>query len=73
MIPAQFDYVRVATVDEAVAALAEREEAKVLGGGQSLIPLLRLRVIDVGTIIGILTTGNVDARQALQAVVEGKP
>ena len=44
MIPAQFDYVRVGTVDEAVAALAEREDAKVLAGGQSLIPLLRLRL-----------------------------
>ena len=45
MIPAQFDYVRAGSVDEAVAALAGHgDEAKVLGGGQSLIPLLRLRL-----------------------------
>jgi carbon-monoxide dehydrogenase medium subunit len=57
MIPAQFDYVRAGSVDEAVSALAERgDEAKVLAGGQSLIPLLRLRlaypevVVDVGRV-----------------------
>lgn len=45
MIPATFDYVRPATVDEAVAALvAGGEDAKVLGGGQSLMPVLRLRM-----------------------------
>jgi carbon-monoxide dehydrogenase medium subunit len=45
MIPAAFDYVRPATVDEAVAALsAGGEDAKVLGGGQSLMPVLRLRM-----------------------------
>jgi carbon-monoxide dehydrogenase medium subunit len=42
MIPAEFDYVRAGSVDEAVAALSE--DAKVLAGGQSLIPLLRLRL-----------------------------
>jgi carbon-monoxide dehydrogenase medium subunit len=57
MIPAQFDYVRAGSVDEAVAALAERgDDAKVMAGGQSLIPLLRLRlsypevVVDVGRV-----------------------
>jgi carbon-monoxide dehydrogenase medium subunit len=57
MIPAQFDYVRAGSVEEAVGALAEHgDEAKVLAGGQSLIPLLRLRlaypevVVDVGRI-----------------------
>ena len=45
MIPAEFDYLRANTVDEAVAALAEHgDESKVLGGGQSLLPLLRLRL-----------------------------
>jgi carbon-monoxide dehydrogenase medium subunit len=57
MIPAQFDYVRAGTVEAAVAALAEHgDEAKVLAGGQSLIPLLRLRlaypevVVDIGRV-----------------------
>lgn len=45
MIPAQFDYVAPTGVDEAVSALAEAgEDAKVLAGGQSLIPLLKLRL-----------------------------
>jgi aerobic carbon-monoxide dehydrogenase medium subunit len=45
VIPASFDYVRATSVEEAVAALAEHgDDAKVLGGGQSLIPLLRLRL-----------------------------
>jgi carbon-monoxide dehydrogenase medium subunit len=45
MIPVAFDYVRPGTVDEAVAALvAGGEDAKVLGGGQSLMPVLRLRM-----------------------------
>jgi carbon-monoxide dehydrogenase medium subunit len=57
VIPSQFDYVRPATVEEAVAALQEGgEDAKVLAGGQSLIPVLRLRLaapsvlIDLGAI-----------------------
>lgn len=45
MIPGAFDYVRPATVEDAVAALAEAgDDAKVLGGGQSLLPVLRLRL-----------------------------
>jgi aerobic carbon-monoxide dehydrogenase medium subunit len=42
VIPAEFDYVRATTVDDAVAALTD--DAKVLAGGQSLIPLLRMRL-----------------------------
>jgi carbon-monoxide dehydrogenase medium subunit len=44
MIPAPFDYARPSTLDEAVQILAGDEDAKVLAGGQSLIPLLRLRL-----------------------------
>jgi carbon-monoxide dehydrogenase medium subunit len=57
MIPAEFEYVRPGSVDEAVAALGEHgDDAKVMAGGQSLIPLLRLRlsypevVVDVGRV-----------------------
>jgi carbon-monoxide dehydrogenase medium subunit len=42
VIPAQFEYVRAGSVDEAVAAL--NVDAKVLAGGQSLLPLMRLRL-----------------------------
>jgi len=45
MIPAQFEYVRPDSVDGVVAALGEGgDDAKVIAGGQSLIPLLRLRL-----------------------------
>jgi aerobic carbon-monoxide dehydrogenase medium subunit len=56
MIPASCDYVRADTVDQAVQALGSSDDAKVLAGGQSLIPLLRLRLsypdllVDVGRI-----------------------
>jgi aerobic carbon-monoxide dehydrogenase medium subunit len=70
MIPAKFDYVRPGTVDEAVRALADAgDEAKVIAGGQSLLPLLRLRLaypeilIDVGG-LGELR-GVTDAGDAL--------
>ena len=57
MIPAQFEYVRPDSVGGVVAALGEGgDEAKVIAGGQSLIPLLRLRlaypevIVDVGRV-----------------------
>lgn len=60
MIPSTFDYVKAGSVDEAVAALAEAgDDAKVLGGGQSLLPVLRMRlnspsvVVDLGRIEGL--------------------
>ncbi|QIZ35677.1 xanthine dehydrogenase family protein subunit M [Saccharopolyspora sp. ASAGF58] len=54
MIPAQFDYVSPSTVEEAVAALAEAgEDAKVLAGGQSLLPVLRMRLADPQMIIDL--------------------
>ena len=54
MKPAPFDYVRAATVDEAVAILAgSNGEAKVLAGGQSLVPMLNFRVVDVPLFVDI--------------------
>ena len=45
MIPAAFDYTKAASVEDAVAALAAAgDDGKVLAGGQSLIPMLRLRL-----------------------------
>ncbi|WP_406633556.1 FAD binding domain-containing protein [Amycolatopsis sp. WGS_07] len=44
MIPAEFSYRRASTVDEALALLAEHgEDAKLLAGGHSLLPLMKLR------------------------------
>jgi aerobic carbon-monoxide dehydrogenase medium subunit len=60
MIPAAFDYVAPTSVEEALAALAEHgDDAKVLAGGQSLLPVLRMRlnapevVVDLGRIEGL--------------------
>ncbi|WIX88601.1 xanthine dehydrogenase family protein subunit M [Amycolatopsis sp. DG1A-15b] len=54
MIPAPFDYVRPSTVDEAVQALAAAgEDAKVLAGGQSLLPVLRMRLATPTTLIDL--------------------
>jgi aerobic carbon-monoxide dehydrogenase medium subunit len=43
MIPAQFDYVAPESLDDALAAL-RGEDAKVLAGGHSLLPLMKLRL-----------------------------
>ena len=54
MIPAPFDYEVAESVDHAIELLGTREEAKVLAGGHSLLPLLRLRftrpslLVDIG-------------------------
>ncbi|EID52918.1 FAD binding domain-containing protein [Saccharomonospora xinjiangensis] len=54
MIPAPFDYVAPTTVDEAVRALSEAgEDAKLIAGGQSLLPVLRLRMAAPTTLIDI--------------------
>jgi carbon-monoxide dehydrogenase medium subunit len=44
MIPAGFEYYAPTSVDEAVTLLHDHEDAKVLAGGQSLMPVLRLRL-----------------------------
>jgi carbon-monoxide dehydrogenase medium subunit len=54
VIPAAFDYVRPGSVAETVSAIAAGgEDAKILGGGQSLIPVLRLRLAYPSTLVDI--------------------
>ena len=49
MIPATFDYTAPTSLEDALAALSEGgEDAKVLAGGQSLLPVLRLRMAAPG-------------------------
>lgn len=57
MIPAPFDYLAPTSLEEALAALAEHgDDAKLIAGGQSLLPVMRMRlgapevVIDLGRI-----------------------
>lgn len=54
MIPAKFDYVKPSSVDEAIRALQEGgDDAKILAGGQSLIPVLRLRLAAPSVLIDL--------------------
>jgi aerobic carbon-monoxide dehydrogenase medium subunit len=54
MIPASFDYIAPQTLDEAVRALADHgEEAKLLAGGHSLLPLMKLRVANPKLLIDL--------------------
>ena len=54
MKPAPFDYVRAASVEEAVAALvASGGMAKVIAGGQSLVPMLNFRLVDAPLFVDI--------------------
>ena len=64
MIPAPFDYVRPSSVSEAVTALGQAgEDGKVLAGGQSLIPVLRLRLAYPSTIVDV---GRIDEMQGVR-------
>ena len=53
MIPPSFDYVAPKTLSEAVAALGQHENAKILAGGQSLIPLMRFRLASPEVLIDL--------------------
>jgi carbon-monoxide dehydrogenase medium subunit len=54
MIPAAFDYERPATLDDAVATLASLgEDAKLLAGGHSLLPMMRLRLARPTTLVDL--------------------
>jgi aerobic carbon-monoxide dehydrogenase medium subunit len=77
--PARFEYLRPSTVDEAVSALARYDdEAKVLAGGQSLIPLMKLRfampraLVDINGIEGLDELREVDGGLEIGALVRHK-
>lgn len=61
MYPPKFEYKRAGSLDEAVAILSENEDAKLLAGGHSLIPVMKLRLaqpemlVDIGRIAGLDT------------------
>lgn len=75
MIPARFEYVRPASLDEALVALVERHDARLLAGGQSLLTVLKLRqatpstVIDISgldELVGSRLTGTASSGQTLR-------
>lgn len=54
MIPAKFDYVRAGSLDEAIALLVEHgDDAKLLAGGHSLLPLMKLRLAQPALLVDI--------------------
>jgi len=57
--PAPFEYTRPATVDEALAALA-RDDAKVLAGGQSLVPALNMRLLRPAVLVDVNRIAGLD-------------
>lgn len=60
MKPASFDYLRPGSLDEAVDALAAGEDRKVLAGGQSLVPLLAMRLARPSALIDINRVRGLD-------------
>lgn len=61
MYPPNFDYVSPRTLDEALTVLSGTENAKVLSGGMSLIPLMKLRLVRPGTVVDISRIPGLDA------------
>jgi aerobic carbon-monoxide dehydrogenase medium subunit len=53
MIPAAFEYERAESVEQAIELLGRDEDAKLLAGGHSLVPLLRLRVLRPTVLVDI--------------------
>ena len=61
MIPGQFDYVRPGNLDDALRILNDREgEAKLLSGGYSLIPLIKLRLAQPGLLVDMRDIRGLD-------------
>jgi aerobic carbon-monoxide dehydrogenase medium subunit len=75
MYPATFDYLRPSTIDEAVAMLVQHgDDAKLLAGGHSLIPAMKLRlarpavVIDIGRIPALSVIRDAGSHFAIGAM-----
>src|SRR5207249_9077671 len=74
MIPAEFDYESPRTLHEALELLASRDDAKLLAGGHSLLPLMKLRfarpslLVDIGRLRELAYVRNADDRLAIGAL-----
>ena len=75
MIPPQFDYHAPGTLDEALGLLGSLDDPKVMSGGQSLLPMLKLRlaspanIVDIGRIPGLDTLAEEDGFLRIGALV----
>jgi 2-furoyl-CoA dehydrogenase FAD binding subunit len=71
MKPRPFDYIRPDTVEEVLALLADYgDDARILAGGQSLVPMLNLRLIDPAALIDISRIAGLDAIRDHGNVIE---
>jgi carbon-monoxide dehydrogenase medium subunit len=61
MLPARFDYHRPSSLDEALQLLSTLDDAKVLAGGQSLIPLLKLRFATPANLVDLNRVPGLDS------------
>jgi carbon-monoxide dehydrogenase medium subunit len=76
MYPSKFDYVAPTTLDEALSLLAEKgQDIKILAGGQSLVPMMKLRfanppaLLDINRLPGLDTIGESNGQLTLGALV----
>ena len=68
MKPRPFDYVRPDTVEEAVAILAEHgDDARILAGGQTLLAMLNLRVVEPAILVDITRIPELDVIREIDA------
>jgi aerobic carbon-monoxide dehydrogenase medium subunit len=68
MIPAAFGYDRPSSLDEAIGLLARDGDAKILAGGQSLLPLLKLRLAATDRLIDI---GRIGELRGIRELADG--
>jgi len=69
--PAPFDYVAPRTVDEALDLLARHgDEAKVLAGGQSLVPMMNMRLVRPAVVVDLNRVATLGEASLLHA---GRP
>ena len=75
MIPPQFDYHAPGSLEEALGLLGSLDDAKVMSGGQSLLPMLKLRlatpanIVDIGRIPGLDSIGEEGGYLSIGALV----
>ncbi len=68
MYPAKFDYYRASSVEEAVSLLQQHQGAKVLAGGHSLLPMMKLRLAEPSVLVDI---GRVDDLRGIRHTGDG--
>ncbi len=73
MIPAKFDYVRADSIEQAIQLLQESDgEGKLIAGGHSLLPLMKFRLTEPGTLIDISRISELKGvRKAGERIIVG--